>query len=167
MKRIQLFLALAILIIMTPAARLGAEPLGPWGRNHRVGVGVNLGSPTGFSGKYWFDRESALDVAIGVYGYYAGRYTGSMNLHADYLWHMYGIFGSPESAAYEHLPIYIGLGAIYSSPDVTGIRAVAGISWLFEDAPFDLFFDVAPTLVIAPGFTGLSVEPGLGGRFYF
>jgi hypothetical protein len=41
-----------------------------------------------------------------------------------------------------------------------------GITWLFEDAPFDVFFDIAPTLVVT-GHNGFGIESGIGGRFYF
>lgn len=162
MKQLALIFALALLPSFLPA-----EPLGPGASSHRLGIGGTLGTPTGFSAKYWFDRENALNLALGAYGFYGGRYAGGATLHLDYLWHHYGVFGSPSSAAYEHLPIYIGVGGLFSSPDVTGARAVFGLTWLFEDAPFDLFFDLAPTLVIAPYYSGIGVDAGLGGRYYF
>ncbi len=132
----------------------------------RLGVGLRLGSPSGLTAKYWINDKEAMDIAVGAYGYYANNLYSGLNIHADYLWHRFGVFGDVGSDAYTHLPLYVGLGAVYSSPDVVGARAVLGITWLFEDHPFDLFFDLAPTLVVTPGM-GFGIGAGMGGRYYF
>jgi hypothetical protein len=49
---------------------LSAQAAG--GRN--FGLGVVLGDPTGFTGKYWSSSTTALDFNVGWAGYWHGRY---------------------------------------------------------------------------------------------
>ena len=130
-----------------------------------VGLGVMVGAPTGLSGKVWLDDVHAVDFAIGSFGYYVGRPYTDLNVHADYLWHYFGVFGDRGSTVYSHMPLYLGLGGVFNSPAVAGVRGVFGISYIF-DQPFDVFLELAPTLVVAPG-VGMGTDAGLGGRFYF
>ncbi len=134
--------------------------------DHRnFGLGVELGAPTALSGKLWLNHENAVDFAIGGLGYYYGRNYGGVNVHADYLWHRYGVFGGPGNDAGAKMPLYLGIGGVFQSPEVVGVRGVIGVTYLF-DAPFDVFFELAPTLVVLP-YSGFGVDAGLGGRFYF
>jgi hypothetical protein len=130
-----------------------------------LGLGLMLGEPTGISGKLWLDPVHAIDFALGSFGYYVGSPYDGVNIHADYLWHYYGIFGDRASEAYRRMPLYLGAGAVFSTPGVAGVRGVMGVTYLF-DAPFDLFLEIAPTLVLAPS-VGLGTDAGFGGRFYF
>jgi hypothetical protein len=158
--KIRLTLGMGLLAALSLAAPQSAhaDPRG-------FGLGVMVGEPTGVTGKVWLDDTNAFDFAIGSFGYYADSPYSGVNVHADYLWHHYGIFGDPGSEAYTRLPIYVGVGGMMASPGVAGVRGVLGITWLFRQ-PFDLFFELAPTLVIAPGL-GFGLDAGLGGRFYF
>lgn len=149
---------LAVLALGIPASAQSA-------RSKDIGLGLIFGAPTGLSGKVWLDRTHAVDFAIGSFGYYVGRQYSGLNVHADFLWHYFGVFGDRGSVAATHLPLYLGIGGVFNSPAVAGVRGVLGISYIF-DQPFDLFFEVAPTLVIAPD-TGMGTDAGLGGRFYF
>ena len=130
-----------------------------------IGLGVMVGAPTGLSGKAWLDEVHAIDFAVGSFGYYVGQQYNELNVHADYLWHMFGVFGDRGSNAYSHLPLYLGVGGVFNSPSVAGVRGVMGITYLF-DQPFDAFFEIAPTLVLAPG-VGFGTDAGLGARYYF
>jgi hypothetical protein len=130
-----------------------------------LGVGLVLGEPTGISGKLWLDREHAVDFALGTFGEYLGQYQEGVNLHADYLWHRYGVFGNHDSDIGRKMPVYVGVGGVLSTPGVLGARGVVGVTYLF-DQPFDIFFELAPTLLLAPG-VGLGIDAGLGGRIYF
>jgi len=159
-----LLLTLGASLLLAPA--LSAGPLSANGRAHELGLGLRLGAPAGLTLKYWMDNEDALDLAVGAYGYYRGNYTSDINMHLDFQHHQFGVFGSPGSEVYNQLPIYYGVGAMLNGPDVLGLRLVGGLTWLFENNPFDLFFDLAPTLVITPG-PGFGIDAGLGGRFYF
>jgi hypothetical protein len=130
-----------------------------------LGLGVVLGDPSGLSGKVWMDSEHAIDFSLGTFGYYVGQpYTG-INVHADYLWHRYGVFGNRSTDVGRKMPLYIGAGGLLASPGVVGARGVVGVTYLF-DQPFDVFLELAPTLILAPG-PGFGIDLGLGGRFYF
>ncbi len=153
------FLALAILLFAAGSA--GPAQAGP----KNLGLGLVLGEPTAVSGKVWMNSENAFDFAIGGFGYYYGRHYGGLNVHGDYLWHRYGVFGGPGEDAGRKMPLYLGLGGLFASPDVAGVRGVIGVTYLF-DAPFDVFFELAPTMVVVP-FAGFGIDAGLGGRFYF
>jgi len=149
---------LAIFLVSASAGALRAD-------HRNFGLGVEFGAPTALSGKLWLNHENAIDFAIGGLGYYYGRNYGGLNVHADYLWHRYGVFGGIGSDAGSKMPLYIGFGGVFQSPEVVGARGVIGVTYLF-DAPFDVFFEMAPTLVILP-YSGFGVSAGLGGRFYF
>ena len=43
---------------------------------------------------------------------------------------------------------------------------VFGIGYMFEDAPFDLFLEIAPILDLLPS-TKMSANAGFGARFFF
>src|SRR5262245_21090070 len=47
------------------------------------GLGLIIGSPTGISGKVYFNKQNALDFAIGA----AFVNQRGFHIHADYLWH--------------------------------------------------------------------------------
>ena len=162
MNKIHLKIA-ALLLLLALGASSQASPLNL--RSGQVGLGVMAGSPSGLTLKYWYNHENALDIAIGNFGYYTGAYYPGFNMHVDYLWHRYGVFGSPMDAAYSQMPIYVGFGGLISNPGVAGARAVFGLTWLFVN-PFDVFFELAPTLVVTPAL-GSGIDAGLGGRFYF
>ena len=134
-------------------------------RSGQLGLGVMAGSPTGLTLKYWFNDEDAVDFAVGNLGYYVGRPYSGVNLHFDYLRHYFGVFGSLGDDAYHRLPLYLGFGGVFNDPGVAGVRGVFGVSWLFEN-PFEVFFELAPTLVLAPA-PGTGLDGGFGARFYF
>jgi hypothetical protein len=161
-------------------------------REKTLGLGVTLGDPTGVSGKLWLDDVHALDFAVGTFGYYRGYRYGGINVHADYLWHFYNVFGRNGSDASRKLPIYFGVGGMFSTagtpynpnngvtpagpwtynganpPDgnsTAGVRGVIGITYIFAH-PFDVFAEVAPTVIVTPD-AGFGIDSSIGGRFYF
>jgi hypothetical protein len=133
--------------------------------NKSLGLGLVVGAPSGLSGKMWLDDVHAIDFALGSFGYYVGTPYSGINLHVDYLWHRFGVFGTKGSDVNRRLPMYVGVGGMFSSPGAAGVRGVLGVTYLFQQ-PFDVFFELAPTLVVAPGM-GFGTDAGLGGRFYF
>ncbi len=135
----------------------------------RFGLGVIVGEPTGLSLKYWLDDDHAIDGAA------AWSFSGndSFQLHADYLWHNYDLIDSGTLSG--KLPVYYGVGARLKFKDddrhhdddaAFGIRVPLGISYLFADAPFDLFAEIVPILDLTPD-TDLELNAAIGVRFYF
>ncbi len=124
------------------------------------GLGIILGSPTGLSFKKWTSNNTAIDGAV---AWSLGK-DGKLHLHADYLFHNFTITSPPEGS----LPIYYGIGGrlLLSDESRLGIRIPVGIEYLFAKAPFDLFFEIAPTLDLIPA-TEFDLNAGIGARFYF
>lgn len=131
------------------------------------GLGVIIGEPTGLSLKYWLDKEHAIDGAAA----WSSSENDSFQLHADYLIHNYELLNADD------LPVYYGLGARLKFKDhdgrgrnrndaIFGIRIPLGVTYLFDDAPLDLFFELVPVLDIAPD-VDLDINAAIGLRFYF
>lgn len=124
------------------------------------GMGVIAGEPTGISMKLWTTNRTALDGAI------AWSFDEAVHAHADYLWHFYDRVEVDEG----YLPLYVGIGGRAqlhdSGDDELGLRIPLGVSYLFEDAPIDLFAEVAPVMNVAPD-TELEAEGGIGLRYFF
>ena len=133
----------------------------------RFGLGLIVGEPTGMSFKYWFDRERAIDGAAA----WSYSENDSLQPHADYLIHNYDVFDTRE------LPFYCGLGARLKFKeddgrgrnehhDLFGIRIPLGVTYVFNEAPVDLFFEVVPVLDLAPD-VDLDLNAAVGLRIYF
>jgi len=135
----------------------------------RFGLGLIVGEPTGLSMKYWLDDEHAIDGAAA----WTFSDNDSFELHGDYLWHNFDLI-VPESTSGK-VPVYYGLGARVKFKDdnghhddkaAFGIRVPLGIGYLFAEAPFDLFAEIAPILDLTPD-TDLEINAAVGVRFYF
>jgi hypothetical protein len=136
----------------------------------KLGLGLIVGEPTGFSVKYWLDEEHAIDGAA-AWSFWDGD---GFQLQGDYLWHNFDLLDAPGGAAGK-LPVYYGVGARLKFRDdegrhddddaIFGIRAPLGISYLFDGEPFDLFAEVAPILDLSPDVE-LNVSLAVGMRVY-
>jgi hypothetical protein len=131
------------------------------------GIGFIAGEPTGLSLKYWLDEECAVDGAAA----WSYSENDSFQLHGDYLIHNYDLLEADE------LPVYYGIGARLKFKDsdgrgrnenyaIFGIRVPLGVTYLFDDAPLDLFFEVVPVLDLSPD-VDLDINAAVGLRFYF
>ncbi len=140
-------------------------------QDNDFGLGIILGEPTGFCGKLWLNRRSAVDGAVA----WSFVNTDHLHLHGDYLWHNYDIIEVEEGK----LPIYYGIGVrirfegesrhiVHSTEDKSrfGVRGVFGIEYIFATTPFDLFFELAPIMDLIPGCE-FSPSAALGFRYFF
>jgi hypothetical protein len=66
------------------------------------------------------------------------------------------------------LPLYFGIGARLKLGDPTrfGVRIPVGVSYIFEEASLDIFFELVPIFDLAPD-TDFKVGWGIGIRYYF
>jgi len=145
--------------------------------NKKFGLGIILGAPTGFCGKYYLGKDTALDFGVGAYyGYrrHYDRYEG-LHLHLDFLWHP-AVLTKNETF---WLPIYFGIGGRILDHDDRdwshlGVRVPAGLMFDFEKVPIDIFLEfalVADFLEFGPyddpdgGRVDLTFS--LGFRYYF
>lgn len=130
-------------------------------QSENFGLGAILGKPTGISGKYWLNKENAIDAALG----YSFENNSKINIHADYLWHIYNVFDTPIT-----LPLYYGVGAKFNAKDgdrsTLGVRGVIGLTWWPDRVPIDVFFEIAPVFNLVPE-TNLDIDAAVGVRYFF
>ena len=128
----------------------------------KFGAGLILGEPTGASLKYWLNNTMAVDGAIGWSFYHET----DLHLHSDVIWHKFDLIPVPQG----RLPVYFGVGARWkirdNGSDNVGIRLPVGLSYIFDNAPVDVFFEVAPVIDFTPSTRG-SFTAGIGARFWF
>jgi hypothetical protein len=144
--------------------------------NKTFGLGLELGAPTGLTGKYFLSADRALDFGIGTIYEYVDR--SGFHLYGDYLWHPVSLVGVP---AFE-LPLYIGLGfriwdfdhdrdGVTDDGFAFGIRVPIGVSMDFNNVPLDVFLQFVPVLDFFSGYERHSVYPDLdvsvGVRYFF
>lgn len=155
------------LVIFLCAARIASAAQPDMGRRG-FGLGIILGEPTGISVKKWIDKDSAIDGAAA----WAFSGSGSFQVHADYLQHVYNLIDT--SAIDGRLPFYYGLGGRVKFHDEhdgmrktwVGLRIPLGLTYLPDHQPFDVFFELVPVLDLSPS-TDFSLTAAIGGRFYF
>ncbi|MFO7626979.1 MAG: hypothetical protein R6V62_06955 [Candidatus Fermentibacteraceae bacterium] len=131
------------------------------GQGSDLGLGIIIGEPTGICVKYFTSPTGAVAGAA------AWSFSGdekAVHIYGDYLFHL------SELAAWEggRSPFYAGVGgrAIFRDETVAGIRIPVGMSWVFDEAPFDAFLEIVPVMDIAPD-TEFDVAGGAGARFWF
>lgn len=120
-----------------------------------IGLGMMLGEPTGISAVSWLGGGNALDLVA------AWSFSGesSIYFHADYQFH--GFVERPLTA-------FVGVGGalfLRENPAI-GLRVPLGLTFIFQEVPLDLFFEVAPGMTLIPD-TDPFVGGGVGFRFYF
>ena len=129
----------------------------------KLGVGIVVGEPTGASLKYWLNDTLALDGAVG----WSSHDHSDLYVHGDVLWHNFDVF--PVSQG--RLPVYVGIGGLVRFRDdhrdnQVGVRVPIGVSYMFENAPVDIFAEIAPTIDVVPEARG-EITGGIGVRFWF
>ena len=144
--------------------------------NKTFGIGIMLGAPTGFNGKYFYADDKAFDFGIGAIGRYRGR--DGLHIHFDHLWHPVSLASEP---AFE-LPLYVGIGARFFDFDdrddfhgtAFGVRAPVGIAIDLNNTPLDFFFELALVLDFVNGYdcagcdnVYVDVNGAIGLRYWF
>jgi len=136
------------------------------------GVGVIVGEPTGLTFKTWLSPTKAIDAAAA----WSFSENPSFQFHMDYLLHSYFIKEPAESKG--SLPVDFGLGfrlklkgdkdgdGLNDDKTMVGVRIPFGISYLFADAPLDIFGEVVPVLDLVPD-TQFDINAAFGLRLYF
>lgn len=132
-----------------------------------LGIGVMVGEPTGISLKRWISEDRAVDAGI------AWSFSGndSLHVHADYLFHRFDLTQTTELRG--RFPLYFGVGGRikvkgdkHDHDTKAGVRIPFGMSYLFDDAPIELFGEIVPVLDLVPD-TDLDLNAAIGARFYF
>ena len=129
----------------------------------KLGAGIIIGEPIGPTVKYWLNDTVALDAAAG----WSTHDHTDFYLHSDVLLHKFDII--PVSSG--RLPFYIGAGGLLRfrndhRDNQVGIRIPIGVSYIFDNAPIDVFAEIGPALDVAPSVQG-EVTGGVGIRYWF
>ncbi len=129
----------------------------------KVGIGVVLGAPTGFSIKYWESQRIAYQGSIG------GMYNGGLMIGGDYLVHE-NVFRNPQAPFYYGAGMFLGDagfgGPAYSHSRVAlGMRGVFGVDYVAREYPFDVAVELGPSLLLTPT-VGMGVQLSVAFRFY-
>jgi hypothetical protein len=108
------------------------------------GVGIILGEPTGLSGKYWLTNNTAVDAALA----WSFEEDDALHLHSDYLFHNLSLFNVDKGK----LGVHFGIGGRLKFDDDSsiGIRIPVGLTYVFENAPVDIFLELVPLLDVIP-----------------
>jgi hypothetical protein len=151
----------AFLVLLLTSAVAHADG-GPFG------LGLILGSPTGVSGKLYFDKQNAIDFAVGE----AFANERGFHVHVDYLWHPFML--TQDEAFF--LPFYVGIGGRLLERDThqgtylhLGPRVPVGILFDFKRVPLDVFLEVALIVDLIDNGDGdrVDLNAGVGIRYYF
>lgn len=128
----------------------------------RTYAGFIVGEPTGFSGKLFLSEKTALDAAVAWSLVKDSRF----HIHADWLRHDFTVLKRKFGVTEGEIPLYYGVGGRvrFDRETRAGVRFVAGVSYLFDDAPLDVFFEAAPIMDIVPK-TELGLNLGAGLRY--
>ncbi|MEA2005125.1 MAG: hypothetical protein U9O50_02510 [Acidobacteriota bacterium] len=147
-----------IIGILVSLALFFPNPISAQGKG--IGLGVILGEPTGLSFKAWTGDKTAIDGAAA----WSFGNENSWHFHADYLFHTRNFLKAKKG----NLLFYYGIGGRIKTEKKSrvGIRFPIGFSYLFEKAPFDIFFELGPLLDLVPS-TEFGITGGIGIRYYF
>jgi len=150
MKKIVSILFIVVLII----------PIFSSAQDSGVGLGVILGDPSGVSFKGWTGGLSAVDIALA----WSFEHEGAFHVHVDYLLHSFDLFNIEKG----DLVLFYGVGGRLKAEKKSrvGVRIPVGLTYLFENDPLEIFFELGPILDLAPR-TDFRMTGGIGIRYYF
>lgn len=130
-----------------------------------LGLGLVVGEPTGLSAEYWTSSSQAVSGAVA----WSIADKTRFHIHADWIFHDWDILQRNLDITEGHLPLYLGLGGrvrFEEDDSHVGVRFVVGVDYIFDEAPFDVFFEVAPIMDLIPETT-VNGNAGLGIRVWF
>ena len=150
--------------------------------NKTFGLGLELGEPTGLTGKYFVSQSGALDFGVG-YNFDPYYYGDGFHVYADYLWHPVSL---ASTDAFE-LPFYVGaglrfwdfnycyMGVCNYGGSAFGVRVPLGIAFDFNNQPLDIFVQLVPVLDFLDGDyynrygnrAHFAVDGSVGIRYWF
>jgi hypothetical protein len=132
------------------------------------GAALILGEPMGFSAKLWISPDFSLDAGAGWSMYRRAeediRTVGAPYFYIEYLRHFYDVVKA-ESGKFVY---FIGLGAetALDKEIYFGARIPFGMTYMFQNDPFDIFLELAPSVVFRPNITS-DIGACAGLRYWF
>jgi len=122
-----------------------------------------VGEPTGISLKAWLGDDTALAGAA-AWSVTQDEEENAYHFHTDYLHHAFHVFQVEKG----RMPLFYGIGVGVETEEETrfNARIPLGISYMFETAPVDIFFQMVPMLDLVPS-TDIDFNAGAGVQYYF
>jgi len=145
------------------------------GGRRPFGLGIQLGSPSGISGKlYLGGRRNAIDFLLG--GPYVDDddyWWGGVWAHVTYHWHTEPLTRGRGVT----IPFRVGVGGFLTtwrypwwdrprSDLAIGARVPVGLDFDLERAPVQFWAEMAVAVALVPP-TGVGADGGIGVRYYF
>ena len=145
------------------------------GSSRPFGLGVQLGAPSGITGKvYLGGRRNAIDFLVGAW--YGDAFYDTFYGHATYNWH----FPELASGGGVSIPWRVGVGGWVASGywgrwgrndrfgDLwVGARVPIGLDFDLEMAPVQFYIEAALQVSVIPRPLGMDLDAGIGARYYF
>jgi hypothetical protein len=142
------------------------------GRSRPFGLGIQLGAPSGITGKvYLGGRRNALDFTFGA-AYYDRYLWGGIWAQVAYHWHVAEL----TSGNGVTIPFRVGIGGFVSTyyygwdrgpyDAVIGARVPFGLDFDLESAPVQFYIEAGIDVTVLPPL-GIGVDGGIGARYYF
>lgn len=126
------------------------------------GVGAAIGDYTGFSYKYWFAPDYAVN---GIVTGAIREGQSQLYVHWDLLVHRFELIEVDEGS----IPLYYGFGFFaqinQNFTNNAGFRAPVGIEYILEDEILGVFIEAAPTVQITQ-LESLTFRGAIGFRYY-
>jgi len=144
------------------------------GTERTLGLGIQLGSPTGISGKYYFmGPEHAVSAAIATE--FIGFADDRLTLYATYLYHPLVL----ASGTVAELPLFVGIGPQFWTSDLGddfgddfdddaafGARIPVGFDVNLRELPLQFSGEIAGLLPFLPEID-FSIDLSVAARYYF
>jgi len=128
--------------------------------NESSGIGIILGTPTGLSSKFLDNGSSHFNAALG----WSFKKESDLYIHTDYILKYFNpIRFSPNFS----MTPTMGIGGRLKTKDgELGLRIPFSIHYTFKESPFDIFFEIVPTLDLIPA-TDFEIGAALAFRYLF
>ena len=151
----------------------GREPIniteGTIGSDKMFGIGLQAGSVSGVSLKYFLNQNNALQAGVGTG--FSSVYGSSLAVSVDFLTHPWMLYKN----SHMNIPLYVGGGAgarLYSDSYYSDYNSIqghgtVGSSLELTKFPFDFFLQIEAGLNVASGGLGFHYGTTSGARFYF
>ena len=138
------------------------------------GTALSVGEPMAVSAKLWVSETSAMNAGFGWSLYrrtpQGMRKRGAPCAYIEYLYHFFdrvktqtGKFVYFIGAGVEGA--YMDYAETFHEKIFMGLRLPFGLSYMFENAPLDVFLELAPSIVVMRGMTS-DISACVGLRYW-
>lgn len=154
---------ISILTLMISMLSLGAQAQSYGPQSKKLGVGLQVGEPTGLSAKGYLSSQTAVQLGVGW-----SFSDEELTLAGDFIWELYQFNTSGQDTV--TVPLYVGAGGKLrldnDDSDVLTARFPIGVAAQWVDHPFEVYLEIAPGMDLVPD-TKFDISGVVGARYYF